>query len=293
MSRLHTSDYEAMLDLAVGVLRTHDSEELWRLVVQELLRALDAAVVVDKDSEWSPHSGSVGFWRPQDRTRRLRFSTVAEDGALHRIRAGYPFAGHYLRVPCDRAPRTAGELAGEAAWLRSQTARATRAVFGTRHALALPLTAPGTGGPVRGFIVHRDGRDFSDPERRYAARVQPLLSAAAAQRHLLARHRPAPDRAAGPSAPPAPAPSPSPVPPAEYGLTPREHAVLLTLAEGLPATAMARRLGISARTVHKHLQNLYRKLGTADRLGAVLRAQQAGLLPASGAGDATESRRAR
>lgn len=56
---------------------------------------------------------------------------------------------------------------------------------------------------------------------------------------------------------------------------------------------MARRLGISARTVHKHLQNLYRKLGTADRLGAVLRAQQAGLLPASGAGDATESRRAR
>jgi DNA-binding NarL/FixJ family response regulator len=50
------------------------------------------------------------------------------------------------------------------------------------------------------------------------------------------------------------------------------------LSEGLPAAAMARRLGISVRTVHKHLENLYRKLGTADRLGAVLRAQRAGLL---------------
>ncbi|MCP9963372.1 helix-turn-helix transcriptional regulator [Streptomyces somaliensis] len=287
MPRLHSNDYEAMLDLAVGVLRAHDSDELWRLVVRELLRALDAGVVVDKDVEWRPDSGPVRIWRPQGRTRQLRLSTAtAPDDALHRIRAGYPFADHYLRVPHDRAPRTAAELAGEAVWLRSRTAGVTREVFGTRHALGLPLTASG-GGPVHGFIVHRDGRDFTDLERRYAARVQPLLSAAAAQRRLLARGRSAQEPPAGAGtagAPAAGAGAPSaPAAPAKYGLTPREHAVLLALAEGLPATAVARRLGISARTVHKHLQNLYRKLGTADRLSAVLRAQEAGILPAPGA----------
>ena len=61
-------------------------------------------------------------------------------------------------------------------------------------------------------------------------------------------------------------------------LTPREHAVLLLLAEGLVAEAIARRLSISTRTVSKHLEHVYRKLGTSDRLTSVLVAQSLGLL---------------
>ncbi|MBM7809251.1 helix-turn-helix transcriptional regulator [Saccharothrix algeriensis] len=67
--------------------------------------------------------------------------------------------------------------------------------------------------------------------------------------------------------------------PAGHGLTDRELAVLGVLAEGLTADAIARRMDISPRTVHRHLQHLYRKLGTTDRLSAVLRAQSLGLLP--------------
>jgi len=33
------------------------------------------------------------------------------------------------------------------------------------------------------------------------------------------------------------------------------------------------------RTVHKHVESLYRKLGTRDRVSTVLRAQEIGLLP--------------
>ncbi len=65
-------------------------------------------------------------------------------------------------------------------------------------------------------------------------------------------------------------------------LTGREHAVLTLLVGGLTATAIAHRLGTSPRTVHKHLENLYRKLGASDRLTAVLRAQRLGLLPGAG-----------
>lgn len=63
-----------------------------------------------------------------------------------------------------------------------------------------------------------------------------------------------------------------------YQLTPRELGVLRLLAESLTAAAIARRLGISPGTVHKHLARLYRKLGTGDRLATVLLAREAGLL---------------
>lgn len=61
-------------------------------------------------------------------------------------------------------------------------------------------------------------------------------------------------------------------------LTGREVAVLTLVAEGLTAVAVARRLHIAERTVHKHLQRSYLKLGVHDRLSAVLRAQRAGVI---------------
>ena len=62
------------------------------------------------------------------------------------------------------------------------------------------------------------------------------------------------------------------------GPTRRERAVLELLADGLTAEAIARQLGISPRTVHHHLEHLYRKLGTRDRLVTVRRAEALGLL---------------
>ena len=63
-------------------------------------------------------------------------------------------------------------------------------------------------------------------------------------------------------------------------LTPRESAVLTLLSQGLTAGAIGRRLDIAERTVHKHLERCYSKLGVADRLSAVLRAQRLGLFGA-------------
>jgi DNA-binding CsgD family transcriptional regulator len=60
-------------------------------------------------------------------------------------------------------------------------------------------------------------------------------------------------------------------------LTPRELTVLGLLADGLTALAIGHRLMIAERTVHKHLERIYSKLGVPDRLSAVLRAQQLGL----------------
>jgi len=48
-------------------------------------------------------------------------------------------------------------------------------------------------------------------------------------------------------------------------LTDREHEVVLLLADGLGDREIARRLSISERTVHKHLEHVYRKLGLDTR----------------------------
>jgi DNA-binding CsgD family transcriptional regulator len=71
---------------------------------------------------------------------------------------------------------------------------------------------------------------------------------------------------------------------AQVGLTGTEVAVLSLLAQGYPARGIARRLSTSPRTVHKHLEHIYRKLGVTDRLMAVRVATEMGFGPGRGFG---------
>jgi DNA-binding CsgD family transcriptional regulator len=70
--------------------------------------------------------------------------------------------------------------------------------------------------------------------------------------------------------------------PGRIGLTARQQQVLALLSDGLTVEAIARRLSLSPRTVGKHLERMYRRLGTSDRLSAVLRAKRIGLLSPTG-----------
>lgn len=67
---------------------------------------------------------------------------------------------------------------------------------------------------------------------------------------------------------------------ARLDITPREMEVLTWLCQGSKARSIARHLGISVRTVNKHLANIYRKLGAHDRLVAVNKAQSLGVVVA-------------
>jgi DNA-binding CsgD family transcriptional regulator len=115
----------------------------------------------------------------------------------------------------------------------------------------------------RAYALARGQEDFSADDVELARRIQPLLDLL--QRQVVATQ----------------------VKPStcttETGLTGREVAVLALLSGGGTAEAIARRLGISPRTVTNHLQHIYRKLGVSDRMRAVLVAQTLGLInPACG-----------
>jgi HD-GYP domain-containing protein (c-di-GMP phosphodiesterase class II) len=62
------------------------------------------------------------------------------------------------------------------------------------------------------------------------------------------------------------------------GLTTRETEVLGLLAQGLPNKSVAKRLGISPKTVSNHLERVYTKLGVTNRAGATMAAMQYGLV---------------
>ncbi|MGW6930754.1 response regulator transcription factor [Lentzea sp. NPDC054927] len=125
------------------------------------------------------------------------------------------------------------------------------------HQMAVPLALQGKA--HRAFVIVADGSDFSDEDLQLARRLQALLVGLDRQAQALARWMPW-------------------RPSYEAGLTKRELAVLGLVAEGLTAHAIARRLLISPRTVQKHLEHVYAKLRTTDRVSAVLTAQALGLL---------------
>jgi len=60
-------------------------------------------------------------------------------------------------------------------------------------------------------------------------------------------------------------------------LTEREAEVLGLLATGLDNAVVARRLGVSSKTVRNHVSNIITKLHVSDRSAAILRARDAGL----------------
>jgi CheY-like chemotaxis protein/DNA-binding CsgD family transcriptional regulator len=69
------------------------------------------------------------------------------------------------------------------------------------------------------------------------------------------------------------APSPNPSALIPLGLTPREAEVLFWVAQGKSNPDIATIIGAAVRTVHKHVENVFRKLGCETRAAAAVTAQ--------------------
>lgn len=106
------------------------------------------------------------------------------------------------------------------------------------------------------FVFNRKGRGFSEAERDSLELIRPHLGHLYRLCAALGRTGWAPAVA--------------------WQLTPREQDVLRWLSAGKTDRDIGAILAISRRTVHKHLQRIYEKLGVETRTAAVARALQAG-----------------
>jgi DNA-binding CsgD family transcriptional regulator len=141
--------------------------------------------------------------------------------------------------------------------------REVYAPMGVEHQIA--FTLPATPGRVLAIALSRGDRDYTDAERDLINRARPFLIQAwrNAIEHTALRDEVA-ARAPG-------ARLPAKVPAgafAEEGLTSREAEVLVLVARGRSNRDAGAILGISTRTVQKHLERCYRKLGVTDRSAA-------------------------
>ena len=143
--------------------------------------------------------------------------------------------------------------------------------IGIRHAMAIPVLV--AQGNLVSFVLNRSSRDFSDRDRARANLVRPILSALYEQActrtrlELQADHTRADDTAAA-----APTMLPRARKSALSPLTAREREVLLWVSRGKTDRDVARLLDISPRTVAKHLEHVYVKLGVETRTAAAMRA---------------------
>jgi DNA-binding CsgD family transcriptional regulator len=131
--------------------------------------------------------------------------------------------------------------------------REVYAVLGIEHQVAFTLPAPA--GHLLAVALSRGEDDFTDAEVALLARARP---------HLIQAYRNALEftallRRLGEA----------PLEPrrdlAAYGLTRREAEVVRRVASGLGNGDIAAALGLSERTVEKHLEHAYRKLGVRSR----------------------------
>ena len=129
--------------------------------------------------------------------------------------------------------------------------------LGINYQVALAL--PNQPDRILAIVLHREDQEFSDEERDFLDRARPYLIQAyrnALEYSELGREATdGLERAL-----------------VDHGLTRREAEVLRLVALGRSNRDAARRLGVSDRTVQKHLERCFRKLGVDSRSQAAARA---------------------
>ncbi|MBV8542268.1 MAG: response regulator transcription factor [Pseudonocardiales bacterium] len=190
--------------------------------------------------------------------------------------AEHPVVAHRLAHPESEPVLRVSDRISDRVFRSSRVYREVFVPLGARYQLTISTDGDDT--VTSGWIVKRSVRDFTETDLRHARRLQPLLallntiySYSPVRRTDSARIEEARRRAR---------------------LTVRELDVLTLLANGLSAHQIARLRRISVRTVRKHLENIYQKLGCHDRLLAVNKARSLGLLRSAqgalaGSGDRT------
>ena len=212
--------------------------------------------------DWRERSGHAGYesWPDVDAGRLTDLPPVEHQRILER----HPLLQWFV-VTRDATPQSTGRVPSAVA---SERDRAFIDDYlkplDWDQQLSIPYLLDGP--CYATFILGRPDEDFDDDDLELAAHLQHLIRGLYLQTTMVDRHPDGVARRCGSAD--------------RVGLTASELAVLTLLAEGRTTYGIARCLETSPRTVSKHLEHIYRKLGVTHRLAAVFAAQEAGLLTA-------------
>lgn len=234
------------------------------LQVPALLTLLSSAFQVSASSwDWFDADGSFGMVMdpaevPQNEGETLDRWLTGELFDTHALLQWFQATG-------DFRPQTMGRVPTKIISRRRRLPlERSLAAMEMEHQLSIVYRQHGP--THRAFVLARGRSDFSDDDLAVASVVRRSLAALDHQVTVVQRMTGAP---AG----------------TELGLTGRELAVLQLIAEGTTTRRASRELACSPRTVEKHLENAYRRLGVRDRLNAIRVLRAAGVSGAAPAPD--------
>jgi DNA-binding CsgD family transcriptional regulator len=169
----------------------------------------------------------------------------------------HPAMNHYFDLHRSSQPVRLSDLVSDLALRRTAAYHEVLRPIGGDYQVVMLTRRDGVANATA-YALTRSHPDFPDSALAVAQAVQPVLVALSAA--LRARATPQLEVMS------------------EDSLTPRELDILRLVEAGMTATAIGHVCRISPRTVRKHLEHVYAKLGHHDRLGAVLYARRLGLL---------------
>jgi DNA-binding CsgD family transcriptional regulator len=169
-----------------------------------------------------------------------RFAALAHENPIYR---------HWVRTRDGRAYRFC-DVCTRAELEETRLYRTIYRALGIEYQIA--ITLPNEGDQILAIVLHRTEREFTDDERDLLNRARPFLIQAYRNALAYSEARGSSDDAIGPVL-------------EGHGLTMREAEVVRHVALGASNRDIAAQLGVSERTVQKHLERSFRKLGVTNR----------------------------
>ena len=240
---------DALLALIGDVCGMLDLNELRWGLLDALHRALPSDYVSLNDVGLGPED-AIAIMKPDaPASSYTRWNRYAHQNPLLRF---------YLETLDGRAYRFS-DVVSRTQLHRLELYREVYKPLGVEYQLA--FTLPASHDRVLAIALSRGGRDYTDAERDFANRARPFLIQAYLNAIAFDSLR---SRGTAPTAELLDALRAA-------GATRREAQVLRLVALGRSNHHIAAELGISSRTVGKHLEHGFRKLGVADRSSAARR----------------------
>jgi DNA-binding CsgD family transcriptional regulator len=265
MERLSATDLNSVLEVARELGAMRDVDELRASVLGQLRRLVDCDTL--SYNELAPADGEaiIAAVDPEE---------ILWDGA-EELFGAYAHQNPLIAAagrPGDVGVRKFSDLVSTRQLHSLDIYNVIYRQIEVEHQIAFTLPAPSR--HVIGFALNRRQPDFSERDRGVLEAVRPFVvqayETAAVHTRLMALERNAialreraqlqPDALRA------------------SGLTTREVEVLRLLADGLANAELARELALSERTVAKHLEHVYSKLGVGNRTAALARAREVSAL---------------
>jgi DNA-binding CsgD family transcriptional regulator len=227
------------LDFMLDVTAIGEPEELVRTVVERLPRLVPSELTTLSICDLDAGTRRVIGW-PRDAI------SAGDQATFNRLIHTHPLVRYHSTHERGGAQRIS-DCSDAAAFRDGPLFADYYRRIGIDHVVAVPVVA--TRALVLSYVLNRAGRDFDERECRLLDAMRPGL---ANLYRFTSWSTPAAGDATG-------------------RLTAREQEVLQCVSSGQSDKRVAAALGMSVRTVQKHLENIYLKLGVSNRTAAVVR----------------------